>query len=102
MELKTYQQRVIDDLTAFLGYLEQHDSIPGAFRAYWDERGATGMENYKNNVPGAPHVCVKVPTAGGEDLHRRQCPETCPGCGEPRNIGPSPRRGLARPIPHHP
>jgi type III restriction enzyme len=66
MELKKYQKQVIDDLTAFLGYLERGDSIRDAFRAYWDERGATGMENYKNNVPGVPHVCMKVPTAGGK------------------------------------
>lgn len=66
MELKAYQQRVIDDLTSFLGYLEQGDSIRDAFRSYWDDRGATRMEGYKNNVPGVPHVCVKVPTAGGK------------------------------------
>jgi hypothetical protein len=46
MELKAYQQRVIDELTAFLGYLERHDEIRAAFRAYWDDRGATGMESY--------------------------------------------------------
>ena len=66
MELKAYQQRVIDDLNSFLGYLEQGDSIRDSFRSYWDDRGATKMEGYKNNVPGVPHVCVKVPTAGGK------------------------------------
>lgn len=66
MELKDYQKRVIDDLNAFLGYVERHDSIRDAFRSHWDERGVTGMEDYKNNVAGVPHVCVKVPTAGGK------------------------------------
>lgn len=66
MEPKIYQKQVINDLTDFLGYLERGGSIRDAFRSYWDERGATGMENYKNNVPGVPHVCVKVPTAGGK------------------------------------
>jgi type III restriction enzyme len=66
MELKKYQKQVINDLAAFLDYLERGNSIRDAFRAYWDERGATGMENYKNNVPGVPHVCMKVPTAGGK------------------------------------
>ena len=66
MELKAYQQRVIDDLNSFLGYLEQGESIRDSFRSYWDDRGATKMEGYKNNVPGVPHVCVKVPTAGGK------------------------------------
>ena len=63
MELKAYQQRVIYDLNSFLGYLEKGDSIRDSFRSYWDDRGATEMEGYKNNVPGVPHVCVKVPTA---------------------------------------
>jgi len=66
MELKAYQQRVIDDLISFLGYLEQDKSVRDSFRCYWDDRGATKMEGYKNNVPGVPHVCVKVPTAGGK------------------------------------
>lgn len=66
MEPKIYQKQVINDLTGFLGYLERGDSIRDAFRAYWDDRGAVGMENYKNNVPGVPHVCIKVPTAGGK------------------------------------
>ena len=48
MELKAYQQRVIDDLNSFLGYLEQGDSIRDSFRSYWDDRGATKMEGYKN------------------------------------------------------
>lgn len=66
MELKDYQNRVIKDLTEFLGYLEELKDIRAAFRTYWDDRGATRMEGYKNNVPGVPHVCVKVPTAGGK------------------------------------
>lgn len=66
MELKSYQQRVIDDLASFLNYLERGNSIREAFRSFWDDRGATKMEAYKNNVPGVPHVCVKVPTAGGK------------------------------------
>ncbi len=66
MELKEYQRNVLKDLNSFLGYLEKQDTIRGAFRNYWDDRGATKMVDYKNNVPGVPHVCVKVPTAGGK------------------------------------
>lgn len=66
MELKDYQSRVIKDLNDFLYYLERFQDIRAAFRAYWDDRGAAKMEGYKNNVPGVPHVCVKVPTAGGK------------------------------------
>ena len=66
MELKSYQQRVITDLTDYLSYLEEYKDTRVAFKTYWDDRGAVKMEGYKNNVPGVPHVCVKVPTAGGK------------------------------------
>lgn len=66
MELKPYQQRVINDLEEFLVKMETAQRIDYAFRAFWAERGVTGMESYKNNVKGVPHVCAKVPTAGGK------------------------------------
>jgi type III restriction enzyme len=66
MELKPYQQRVIDDLAAFLAKLEATQHIDRAFSELWKERGVTGMDAYKNNVQGVPHVCAKVPTAGGK------------------------------------
>lgn len=66
MELKPYQQRVIDDLGVFLAKLETTQRIDRAFSELWTERGVTGMDAYKNNVAGVPHVCAKVPTAGGK------------------------------------
>lgn len=66
MELKDYQSRVLDDLSGYINTLERVPNLAEAFRAYWDEKGATRMEDYKNNVPGVPHVCAKVPTAGGK------------------------------------
>ncbi len=66
MELKPYQQHVVDDLGIFLAALETTPHLAKAFKAFWDEKGVTGMEPYKNNVPGVPHVCIKVPTAGGK------------------------------------
>jgi type III restriction enzyme len=66
MELKDYQQRVIDNLEDYLSVLSVNTHLGKAFKAYWDEKGVTGMEPYKNNVPGVPHVCTKVPTAGGK------------------------------------
>ncbi|NOT13848.1 MAG: DEAD/DEAH box helicase family protein [Methylococcaceae bacterium] len=66
MELKDYQDRVIDNLAGYLAELEVNPHLRKAFKAYWDEKGVTGMEPYKNNVPGVPHVCAKVPTAGGK------------------------------------
>ncbi len=66
MELKDYQQRVIDNLDEYLAELVVNSSPGKAFKSYWDEKGVTSMDAYKNNVPGIPHVCAKVPTAGGK------------------------------------
>lgn len=66
MNLNTYQQRVIDDLAAYISALEKVSHLKKSFRMFWDDKGVTGMEDYKNNVPGVPHVCAKVPTAGGK------------------------------------
>ncbi len=66
MELKGYQTRVITDLVDFLEYLSEYKDLRLSFRSFWDDRGAAKMEDYKNNVPGTPHVCIKVPTAGGK------------------------------------
>ena len=65
MELKDYQQSVINDLETFLGYIERSEYIGRAFQNYWQDKGVR-MEAYKYNVQGVPHVCIKVPTAGGK------------------------------------
>lgn len=73
MELKSYQQKVIKNLEEYLEYIQEHKNVATAFNQYWEDKiGAynpidqTGMQPYKNNVPNAAHVCVKVPTAGGK------------------------------------
>jgi type III restriction enzyme len=73
MELKPYQAGVIRDLDRYLHYVQQEHRYDVAYNRYWqDEVGDydplnnTGMRPYQNNVPGTPHVCVKVPTAGGK------------------------------------
>jgi type III restriction enzyme len=66
MELKDYQQRVIDNLADYLHEFESTAHLSKAFKHYWQNKGVTGMEAYKNNVFGVPHVCAKVPTAGGK------------------------------------
>lgn len=66
MELKPYQQSVIDDLQRYLATLEKTPHLADSFKEYWADRGVTGVDTYKNNVPGVPHVCAKVPTAGGK------------------------------------
>lgn len=73
MELKTYQQQVIQDLESFLEYTQQHKLVGEAFNRYWEDKigpynplTGQGMRPYKNNVPGAASICIKVPTAGGK------------------------------------
>jgi len=73
MELKSYQQKVIENLEEYLGYVQEHKNLPKAFNQYWEDKigpynplDNTGMQPYKNNIPNAAHVCVKVPTAGGK------------------------------------
>jgi type III restriction enzyme len=66
MELKDYQQRVIDNLAEYLTELTINPYLDKSFKSYWDKKGVIGMEAYKNNISGVPHVCVKVPTAGGK------------------------------------
>jgi type III restriction enzyme len=60
MELKSYQQKVIENVST-------------AFNQYWEDKigpynplDNTGMQPYKNNIPKSAHVCIKVPTAGGK------------------------------------
>jgi type III restriction enzyme len=73
VELKNYQQKVLDDLSLFLEYVQKHRKTDVAFNTYWTERigpynpiDRTGMPPYKNHVANAVHVCMKVPTAGGK------------------------------------
>jgi type III restriction enzyme len=73
MELKSYQRQVLADIDTYFQYLEQTDDIATSFNQYWqDKYGAdiffkgSGFESYKNTIPKVPHLCVKVPTAGGK------------------------------------
>lgn len=73
MELKSYQQKVIENLEEYLNYVQEHKDLDKAFNQYWEDKigpynplDNTGMQPYKNTVPNAAHVCVKVPTAGGK------------------------------------
>ncbi|MCB5183977.1 DEAD/DEAH box helicase family protein [Methylobacillus gramineus] len=66
MELKDYQADVLSDLSEYLGtLLECKGHLPNAFTKYWKDRGVLNQA-YKNNIKEVPHVCVKVPTAGGK------------------------------------
>ncbi|OQS20031.1 DEAD/DEAH box helicase [Chromobacterium violaceum] len=66
MELKDYQADVLTDLSKYLDtLLECKGHLPNAFNKYWKDRGVLNQA-YKNNIKEVPHVCVKVPTAGGK------------------------------------
>lgn len=66
MELKDYQADVLTDLSKYLEtLLECKGHLPNAFSKYWKDRGVLNQA-YKNNIKEVPHVCVKVPTAGGK------------------------------------
>ena len=73
MELKSYQQKVIENLEEYLDYVQEHKNVSTAFNQYWEDKigpynllDNTGMQPYKNNIPNSAHVCIKVPTAGGK------------------------------------
>jgi type III restriction enzyme len=67
MELKDYQQTVINDLESFLHCVEKYEFVGKAFQMYLKQRYNIGdFFSYKHNVKGTPHVCIKVPTAGGK------------------------------------
>lgn len=66
MELKDYQADVLADLGTYLQtLLDCKGHLPKAFATYWQNRGVL-KQTYTNNVQEVPHVCVKVPTAGGK------------------------------------
>lgn len=73
MELKNYQHKVIKDLELYLEYVQRFKKTDTAFNKFWEDRigpynslSGDGMQPYKNTIPNAVHVCIKVPTAGGK------------------------------------
>jgi type III restriction enzyme len=76
MELKPYQQQVIKDLEEYLDYLQKYKTPSLSYNQFWRDKvgeynlkldgSSTGMRPYKDNIPGAVHIAIKVPTAGGK------------------------------------
>lgn len=74
MELKNYQQSSINDLERFLLTIQETKDVSTAFNTFWVNHPLTpvqpslgnAIEPYKNNIPGVPHICFKIPTAGGK------------------------------------
>ena len=74
MELKKYQQDTITDIERFLENVQETKIVKDAFYNFWTKHPRTplfpfsgkAIEPYKDNVKRVPHICVKVPTAGGK------------------------------------
>lgn len=73
MELKSYQQEVINDLNTYLEELNKTKNISKAFDNLWSNKGVSVysidddyLKPYDNSIKGVPRVTVKVPTAGGK------------------------------------
>ncbi|WP_319562527.1 DEAD/DEAH box helicase family protein [Marispirochaeta sp.] len=89
MELKGYQQAVVHDLASFLARFAENGDPAAAYRQHWSRKGAVpgigDLPDYQEVVDGVPHVCLKVPTAGGKTYiacnSLRQIFESLPGNG---------------------
>ncbi len=70
MELKTYQQAVLQDLVRYLALTNEKGNYITAYKNLWEEKGFSvgfnGMKPYQDLLDGVPHVCFKVPTGGGK------------------------------------
>ena len=70
MELNSYQNKVMSDLTSYLTAVDRSMNLNTAWKEYWREKdiavGLSGVPTYKNRLPGTPHICLKVPTGGGK------------------------------------
>lgn len=81
MELKKYQQQILDDLKLYLEHVQDKKDASKAFKSFWENHPRTPftpkedgyVTPYKiptikgSNVKiNAPHICIKVPTGGGK------------------------------------
>ena len=66
MELKSYQKKVIADLTRYLELLNETRNYSAAFHSFWTEESAPALGRYQDVIPGVPNLCFKVPTGGGK------------------------------------
>ncbi|MBI1836212.1 MAG: DEAD/DEAH box helicase family protein [Flavobacteriia bacterium] len=74
MELKPYQQTVINELGEFINTLDETQKINRAYDLFWERKGVlihtleghNYLKPYNNSITGVPRVTMKVPTAGGK------------------------------------
>ena len=69
MQLKTYQQRSLDVLGKYFQNCKKMDNANLAFYATTLEVIGEGINYHEvDELPGLPHVCLRVPTGGGKTL----------------------------------
>lgn len=65
-----YQQEVLDDLSTYMGDIEDCRDLITSWHQFWLRQdipvGKNGVDPYNDSVPGVPYVCMKVPTGGGK------------------------------------
>lgn len=70
MEPKNYQRKVLANLRSYLRQLADCGDPATAYNRHLASDGLVpgqnGVERYRDDVAGAPKVCVKVPTGGGK------------------------------------
>jgi len=69
MELKTYQKKVINDLSSFMKNINEEKDIYTAWETFWknkDLKVGDKIPYYNNEIKGVPQICMKVPTGGGK------------------------------------
>ena len=70
MELKQYQRDVLGEVGRFARTYAMTRDASTAYADFMNAVGLTpgqgGVERYRDDLGGAPKVCVKVPTGGGK------------------------------------
>lgn len=70
MELKTYQKKVMGNLSSYLDCVNRDNDLIKSWKDYWEQQdihiGFGGVPSYQNAIAGVPHICMKVPTGGGK------------------------------------
>ncbi len=66
MEMKSYQKKVIADLSRYLELLNEMKDSSAAFFYFWHEKSVPSFGHYQDILPGVPNLCFKVPTGGGK------------------------------------
>lgn len=70
MELKNYQKKVMENLSAYMEAVNNSAGLHSAWKNYWRAQdiavGMGGVPPYSNTIDGIPHICMKVPTGGGK------------------------------------